>query len=68
MKKLPLSNIKVLDFTQVRMGPQMTQWLAVMGSDVLRVETKLRPVPFQDVGRPGRLAEPVKYRIGYFAS
>ena len=68
MQKLPLSNIKVLDFTQVRMGPQMTQWLAVMGADVLRVETKLRPVPFQDVGRPGRLAEPVKYRIGYFAS
>ena len=69
MEKLPLSNIRVLDFaTQVRMGPQVTQWLAIMGAEVIKVETKLRPEPFQNVGRPGRLTEPVRYRVGYFAS
>ena len=50
MEKLPLSNIRVLDFTQVRMGPEVTQWLAIMGAEVIKVETKLRPEPFQNVG------------------
>ena len=68
MEKLPLSNIRVLDFTHVRMGPQITQWLAIMGAEVIKVETKVRPEPFQNVGRPGRLTEPVRYRVGYFAS
>ena len=47
MQKLPLENIRVLDFTQVRVGPQLTQWLAVMGAEVIRVETKLRPESFK---------------------
>ena len=68
MQKLPLSNIRVLDFTHVRMGPQITQWLAIMGAEVIKVESKMRPEPFQNVGRPGRLTEPVRYRVGYFAS
>jgi crotonobetainyl-CoA:carnitine CoA-transferase CaiB-like acyl-CoA transferase len=41
MQNLPLKNIRVLDFTQVRVGPQITQWLAVQGAEVIRVETKL---------------------------
>ena len=44
---------RVLDFTQVRVGPQVTQWLAVMGAEVIRVETKLRPESFQNDGNPG---------------
>ena len=53
MQKLPLADIKVLDFTQVRVGPQLTQWLAVMGAEVIRVETKLRPEPFKMTGTRG---------------
>jgi crotonobetainyl-CoA:carnitine CoA-transferase CaiB-like acyl-CoA transferase len=68
MQKLPLANIKVLDFTQVRVGPQITQWLAVMGAEVIRVETKLRPESFKMTNNPGNLTAPVKNRVGYFAS
>ena len=68
MQKLPLANIRVLDFTQVRVGPQLTQWLAVMGAEVIRVETKLRPESFKMTGNPGNLTAPTKNRVGYFAS
>ena len=68
MQKLPLANIRVLDFTQVRVGPQLTQWLGVMGAEVIRVETKLRPESFKMTGNPGNLTAPTKNRVGYFAS
>jgi benzylsuccinate CoA-transferase BbsF subunit len=68
MQKLPLADIKVLDFTQVRVGPQLTQWLAVMGAEVIRVETKLRPESFKMTGNPSNLTAPTKNRVGYFAS
>jgi len=64
MQKLPLANIRVLDFTQVRVGPQLTQWLAVMGAEVIRVETKLRPESFKMTGNPGNLTAPTKNRVG----
>ena len=41
MQQMPLKNIKVLDFTQVRVGPQITQWLAVMGAEVIRVGNQI---------------------------
>ena len=68
MQKLPLADIKVLDFTQVRVGPQITQWLAVMGAEVIRLETKLRPESFKMTNNPGNITAPVKNRVGYFAS
>ena len=68
MQKLPLANIRVLDFTQVRVGPQITQWLAVMGAEVIRLETKFRPESFKMTNNPGNLTAPGKYRVGYFAS
>ena len=68
MQQMPLKNIKVLDFTQVRVGPQITQWLAVMGAEVIRLETKFRPESFKMTNNPGNLTVPGKYRVGYFAS
>ncbi|MDY7034883.1 MAG: CoA transferase [Thermodesulfobacteriota bacterium] len=39
---LPLENIRITDFTWWQSGPQATQYLAVMGAEVIKIESRKR--------------------------
>lgn len=66
MDKLPLTGIRVADFSWIGAGPFTTKFLSDFGADVIRIEsaTRLDPVrstpPFKD-GQPG------PDRSGYYA-
>lgn len=43
MGRLPLEGIRVADFTWALSGPYAMEWLAIMGAEVIKIESTLRP-------------------------
>ncbi len=43
MNRLPLEGIRVIDFGLILAIPHATQWLATMGAEVIKVESKAHP-------------------------
>jgi len=56
MNSLPLAGIRVLDFCQMWAGPHATEWLSVMGAEVIKVETSTRIDYMRTVGAPPGMA------------
>jgi benzylsuccinate CoA-transferase BbsF subunit len=52
MQSLPLAGLRIVDFGQMWAGPHLSQWLAVMGAEVIKVETHLRIDFMRNVGIP----------------
>jgi benzylsuccinate CoA-transferase BbsF subunit len=52
MQSLPLAGIRIIDFGQMWAGPHLSQWLAVMGTEVIKVETHLRIDFMRTIGIP----------------
>ena len=66
MTRLPLEGIRVADFSWIINGPQIAQWFATMGAEVIKIESQVyidicrsNPAGFAD-GNPGL------NRNGYF--
>src|SRR5262249_37842471 len=57
MASLPLAGIRVADFSWIINGPQIAQWLATMGAEVIKVESQV----YIDIGRinPAGMADRV---------
>ena len=56
MDRLPLEGIRVTDFTAIWAGAHITQWLGVMGAEVIKIESSLRPDNTRTSWRPGHNA------------
>jgi benzylsuccinate CoA-transferase BbsF subunit len=56
MQTLPLTGIRVMDFGQMWAGPHLSEWLAVMGAEVIKIETNLRVDFMRLAGQPPALA------------
>ena len=66
MAKLPLQGIRVADFSWIINGPQIAQWLATMGAEVIKIESQV----YIDIGRinPSGMADRIQgpNRNGYY--
>jgi benzylsuccinate CoA-transferase BbsF subunit len=66
MVRLPLEGIRVTDFSWIINGPQIAQWLAAMGAEVIKIESQV----YMDISRtnPAGMAErqPGPNRSGFY--
>jgi crotonobetainyl-CoA:carnitine CoA-transferase CaiB-like acyl-CoA transferase len=66
MSRLPLEGIRVADFSWIINGPQIAQWLATMGAEVIKIESQV----YIDIGRinPSGMADRIAgyNRNGYY--
>jgi benzylsuccinate CoA-transferase BbsF subunit len=66
MAPLPLEGIRVTDFSWIINGPQIAQWFAAMGAEVIKIESQV----YMDIGRtnPAGMAErrPGPNRNGFY--
>ena len=66
MGRLPLQGIRVADFSWIINGPQIAQWLATMGAEVIKIESQV----YIDIGRinPAGMADhiPGPNRNGFY--
>jgi len=68
MQKLPLEGVRIVDFGQMWAGPHVTQWLVVMGAEVIKVETSIRLDFMRNVGIPPGLQDKAPNVGSAFAS
>ncbi|MBI4310671.1 MAG: CoA transferase [Chloroflexi bacterium] len=65
---LPLSHIRVVDFTRTFAAPLATVWLAAYGAEVIKVESHMQPDTTRRLGRDesGNLAPSGDPRVAHF--
>lgn len=51
MSQLPLEGVRIADFGWILAAPQCTAWLGVMGAEVIRIESHLRPDIIRFIGQ-----------------
>ncbi len=54
MSRLPLEGVRIADFGWILAAPQCTAWLAVMGAEVIRIESHQRLDPIRFIGQNPR--------------
>jgi crotonobetainyl-CoA:carnitine CoA-transferase CaiB-like acyl-CoA transferase len=70
MQKLPLDGIRVVDLSWAIAGPYASQWMGVMGAEIIRIESSLRPGLLRRIdigadGKPGLNREPAFNAYNY---